>query len=257
MKSSIPEHPPVRFTVLGETEDFLAVDKPALLLVHPSKPGGPRTLLDGLKELLCYEKTTGGTISIINRLDRETSGVILIAKTGNAARELSMAMERRQIEKEYLALCRGWPSETKFTVDAPILRLGEVEPSRVWLRRGVHPDGQLARTEFRVEKNLHLSSKGDISLVRAFPATGRTHQIRVHLAWAGFPVLGDKLYFRGEDPYLEFIEKGWTQELEEKLWLSRHALHSSQITFSYQGRKYSYQSPLPEDFQTILNSSNA
>ncbi|MEI6340220.1 MAG: pseudouridine synthase, partial [Verrucomicrobiota bacterium] len=97
------------FRILGETEEFLAVDKPAGLLVHPTKPGGPRTLWDGVRELLGYELVNGGQVSIVNRLDRETSGVVVIAKTLAAARASGLAMQRREFRKEYLALVFGWP----------------------------------------------------------------------------------------------------------------------------------------------------
>ncbi len=105
------------FHILGETADYLAVDKPAGLLVHPSKPGGPRTLWDGLRDLLGYELATGGQISIINRLDRETSGVVIVAKSAEAARTAGIAMQRREMKKRYLALVFGWPDWEEITVD--------------------------------------------------------------------------------------------------------------------------------------------
>ena len=240
------------FQILGEEPEFLAVDKPPGLLVHPTKPGGPHTLLDGLGELLCYERTTGGSIGIINRLDRETSGVVLVAKSAAAARELSLAMHRRAVRKEYLALCHGWPEADNFAMDAPILRLGEVGPFKVWLKRGIHPRGSPARTRFRVERRLNWPGRGPIALIRAFPSTGRTHQIRVHLAEAGYPVVGDKLYSRGEESYLEFIRTGWSPALEETLWLPRHALHSAKIEFPFGGVWHAFESALAPDLQQVL-----
>jgi len=223
------------------------VDKPPFLEAHPSKPGGAWTLWDGLRELLAYEIACGGQVSIINRLDRETSGLTLIAKTQAAAREFSQQMARRAIGKEYLAVVWGWPMQDEWEVDAPLLRLGSVESFRIWLKQGIHPAGAPALTRFRVERRFERStSNGDrFAIVRAFPETGRTHQIRVHLAHSGHPLVGDKIYGPDEGCYLEFIETGWTPELANRLLLSRHALHSAVLRAEFAG--HTWQSPLPAD----------
>ncbi len=219
------------FGILGEDADFLAVNKPAGLLVHPSKPGGPRTLWDGLCEMLGYELATGGQISIINRLDRETSGVVLVAKTAAAARSAGLAMQNGEFSKEYEALVFGWPEWEERTIDEPILRLGEVEEAPVWLERAVHPLGSPALTRLETTFRGRRADGGQFARVRAFPRTGRTHQIRVHLGHAGHPVIGDKIYARGRECYLEFIAGGWSAELERRLWLPRHALHCARMAW--------------------------
>jgi 23S rRNA pseudouridine1911/1915/1917 synthase len=99
----------LKFRVVAETQDYLVVDKPPFLLIHPSKPDGTPTLWAALRELLAFELVNGGQVSIVNRLDRETSGLVLIAKNAVSARRFGRAMERRQIEKEYLAIVHGWP----------------------------------------------------------------------------------------------------------------------------------------------------
>ena len=147
----------VEFQILDETEDFLVVDKPAGLLVHPTKPGGPKTLWNQLCDLLGYELATGGRISLVNRLDRETSGILLVAKKAEAARVAGMAMQRGEIRKEYVALVFGWPEWDEKAIEEPIVRLGEVASSPVWLERTVHPSGAPALTLFRVERRLSLS----------------------------------------------------------------------------------------------------
>lgn len=228
------------FRVLGEDADYLAVDKPAGLLVHPTRPGGPRTLWEGLRELLGYELATGGQISIINRLDRETSGVVVVAKSREAARQAGLAMEARSVRKTYLAIVFGHPTWKSRVVDIPILRRGEHESSPVFLERMAHPSGAVARTRFRVLA-LGEGRGAAYALVAAYPETGRTHQIRVHLAHVGHPVLGDKLYARGSGCYLEFIRDGWTPSLEERLLLPRHALHCVKMELA--GRVW--QSPPP------------
>jgi 23S rRNA pseudouridine1911/1915/1917 synthase len=237
----------VEFEILGETDDFLAVDKPAGLLVHPTKPGGPRTLWDELRSLLGYEVAVGGQVSLVNRLDRETSGVLLVAKNSRAAREAGIALQQGRVQKEYVALVFGWPPWSEKIIDGPIVRRGEVACSDVWLERMVDSRGAPAVTRVRVDKRLSLSTGRHFSVVRAWPESGRTHQIRVHLAHVGFPVLGDKIYARGSGHYLQFIERGWTREMEAALWLPRHALHSARLALELGTQKLEWSSPLPDD----------
>ncbi len=234
--------------IVAEGGDWLVVSKPAHLLVHPTRPGGPVTLLDALRGLLAYEAANGGQVSLIHRLDRETSGLLLVAKTAAAARRFSLDMMRGQIGKEYLALVWGWPDWDARTVDAPLLRQGEKGASAIWLRRAIHPEGAPARTQFEVVRRCERT-EGRYSLVRARPETGRLHQIRVHLASLGHPVVGDKIYGPDEGCYLRFIETGWTPELARVLWLDRHALHAWRLTFDADGTggPRTVEAPWPED----------
>ena len=241
----------VNFTVLGETPELLAIDKPAGLLVHPTKPGGPPTLWDGLRELLAYEMVNGGQVSLINRLDRETSGVVLVCKTSEAARRCAMAMQAGRIHKEYMAVVWGWPERDEFAIDAPLLRLGEVAESRVWLKRGVHPGGAASMTRFRVERRVERDGV-KFAQVRAWPVTGRTHRIRVHLAHAGYPVMGDKLYGPNDQHYLDFIEQGWTVEMRRALLLPRQALHSTVLEVALDGADHRWEAPVPADLRALV-----
>ncbi|MEI6073826.1 MAG: RNA pseudouridine synthase [Verrucomicrobiae bacterium] len=240
------------FEILGETGDLLAVNKPAGLLVHPTKPGGPRTLWDALRELLGYELANGGQVSLINRLDRETSGAVLIAKSAAAARAAAMAMQEGKIRKSYLAIICGWPEREEFEVDAPIIRLGEVGESPIHLQRAVHPSGAEARTRFRVLSKIQRR-EGRFALVSAEPLTGRTHQIRVHLAHSGHPVVGDKIYGPSPGCYLEFIRTGWTPSLAERLLLPRHALHSAEIALDWHGTPLEWPCNMPHDMKNFLD----
>lgn len=248
-----PTHfsPPPPFAVIDETDDYLVVDKPALLQVHPSKPGQTRTLWDGLKGLLAFEIANGGQVSIINRLDRETSGLTLVCKHSAAARHFSQLMARRLIEKEYLAIVFGWPEQDEYEIDAPILRQGSQEPSKIYLKQMVHPRGVLAHTQIRVERRFTRFTKNGehFAVLRARPLTGRMHQIRVHLAHVGHPVVGDKIYGPNEEHYLEFIETGWTPRLERSLLLRRHALHSTNLAIPSEG--LTWKSPPPADMQNF------
>jgi 23S rRNA pseudouridine1911/1915/1917 synthase len=236
-----------------EREDFLVVEKPPFLLVHPTKPDGTRTLWGELKHLLAFEIANGGQVSIVNRLDRETSGLVLVAKNAGAARRFGLMMQERRIAKEYLAIVWGWPEWESKTVGAPLARQGVHAPSLIWLKQAIHPMGAPARTDFTMEKRFTRGAAGDrFSIVRAVPQTGRTHQIRVHLASLGHPIVGDKIYGPDEKLYLEFIETGWTPRLASKLLLPRHALHSAALEI---GGGERWVSPLPPDLATFADNS--
>jgi len=237
----------LRFTIIDETDDYVVVDKPPFLLIHPTKPNGAPTLWKQLRELLAFEIASGGQVSIVNRLDRETSGLVLVAKTSAVARKFGLLMQQRRLRKEYLVIVSGWPEwETKL-VDAPLDRQGKHEKSEIWLKQMIHPAGAPAQTEFRVERRFiksRSSSENKFSLIRAVPLTGRTHQIRVHAASIGYPIVGDKIYGPDEQLYLRFIQTGWTPELERQLLLPRHALHATKLAID---GEFEWESPLPAD----------
>ncbi len=277
-----------RFNIIDESENYIVVDKPAFLLTHPTKPDQRTTLWKQLRELLAFEIANGGQVSIVNRLDRETSGLVLVAKNAATARRFGLLMQEQQFHKEYLAIVWGWPEwETKI-VDAPLDRQGKHRTSAIWLKQMIHPRGASAVTEFRVERRItrpaskllssnfpepspqsspsgrggqkdsprasftspsgrgsrEAAGEGKFSLVRAIPKTGRTHQIRVHLASLGLPIVGDKIYGPDERLYLEFIETGWTPNLERQLLLPRHALHSAKLAIKTEKE---WIAKLPED----------
>src|SRR5205085_3523716 len=238
------------FRIVAENDDLIVVTKPPFLLVHPTKPTSARTLWGELKQLLAFEIANGGQVSIVNRLDRETSGLVLVAKSASAARRFGLMMQEHRIAKEYLAIVWGWPEWESKTVDAPLVRQGVHLPSPIWLKQAIHPLGASARTHFVVEKRFTRGAAGDrFSIVRAVPETGRTHQIRVHVASLGHPIVGDKIYGPDEKLYLEFIETGWTPELASKLLLPRHALHSAALEIDGEER---WVSPLPANLVSFL-----
>jgi 23S rRNA pseudouridine1911/1915/1917 synthase len=262
---------PLDFRIVDETDDHVVVDKPPFLLIHPTKPNGARNLWKELRELFAFEIASGGQVSIVNRLDRETSGLVLVAKTASTARRFGLLMQRRQLKKEYLAIVWGWPEWESKIADAPLDRQGKHQRSVIWLKQMIHPAGAPAQTEFHVERRFIRSAgratplataepvhgvdglgapfensreANKFTLIRAIPLTGRTHQIRVHLSWLGHPIVGDKIYGPDERLYLRFIDAGWTPELEQQLLLPRHALHSAKLAIDGERE---WTSALPPD----------
>jgi 23S rRNA pseudouridine1911/1915/1917 synthase len=243
-------NPAPDFAIVAERDDFLVVEKPPFLLVHPTKPSGAPTLWGELKRLLSFEIANGGQISIINRLDRETSGLVLVAKNAGAARRFGLLMQEQRIAKEYLAIVWGWPEWDRETVDASLARQGIHAPSAIWLKQAIYPAGAAARTDFQVERRMTHATTGErFSIIRAVPRTGRTHQIRVHISSLGHPIVGDKIYGPDEQLYLRFIKTGWTPELARHLILPRHALHSATIQIDGGQR---WVSALPEDLANFV-----
>ncbi len=281
----VPHHS-LHFNIVDETDEYVVIDKPPFLLTHPTKPNGARNLWKELRDLFAFEIAGGGQISIVNRLDRETSGLVLVAKTSAVARRFGLLMQHQRVKKEYLAIVRGWPEWEHYVVDTPLDRQRKYQESVIWLKQMIHPGGAPAQTEFRVERrfakrsvasssaasrlpprgqeedegedrkkfhaNQSARAEEKFSLVRAIPLTGRTHQIRVHLASVGHPVVGDKIYGPDEQLYLRFIETGWTPELQQRLLLPRHALHSAKLAI--EGER-EWTSPLPLDLAEFFSDA--
>ena len=170
--------------IVYEDEDILAVSKPTSMPVHPSKGNSLVTLANAV---MWYYRDRPFVFRAVNRLDRDTSGIVLIAKTAEAAYRLSDAMKRGEFIKEYVAVVDGCPTPQSGTVNARIARECEGE-----MRRVVREDGKNAVTHYEV-----IKSGGDRSLVRIRLETGRTHQIRVHMAHIGHPLTKDFLYGNG------------------------------------------------------------
>jgi 23S rRNA pseudouridine1911/1915/1917 synthase len=225
------------FPILHEDDDLLVLHKPAGLVCHPTK-GDEYSSLVGRLRL----HRGAGFVALVNRLDRETSGVTLAAKSPAVTAGLARLFADRAVTKEYLALVRGHPAADEFSVDAP---LGPDAASEVAVRSCVRPDGAAARSAFSVRRRFTREGR-PFALVAARPETGRKHQLRIHLQHAGHPVVGDKLY--GHDPgcYLRFVKHAQTPADLAGLMLENQALHAARLAFTWRGRGWEFTAE-PED----------
>lgn len=292
--------------VLHEDDDLLVVHKPAGLVCHPTKGDEYSSLISRARIYLSRSLSAneiggegrGEAASnpipptpdarpgrqmpdaiphLIHRLDRETSGLVLLAKNAVAARELGRIWENRAVTKEYLAIVHGHVVAEQGIIDAP---LGRDENSRVAIKDCVRPDGAPAQTEFFVEKRFVCSNlpvivrksrdeescrdgrsfslsapggegRGEVasslsspfSLLRLRPLTGRKHQLRIHLSHFGHPIVGDKLYGGDENLYLALVENRLTDEQRARLILPHQALHAARLQFRWHAREYNFTAP--------------
>lgn len=237
--------PPVPPRLVAVTDDFAVIDKPAHLLVHPTRPDGQYSLLEWLKE-----QYPGRDVSLVNRLDRETTGLVLAALHTEAASILGRMTMRREIDKEYLAIVHGCPEPAQGLIDAPLGRKGLGEDNPVHLKQAILEDGAAAQTKYRI-----IASGGGFSVLSLKTLTGRLHQIRVHLAHIGHPVVGDKIYGPDSRLYLRFIEEGWTAEHQQALFIDHHALHAHKLSFEWNGVAVKWDCPLPEEVAVFVRGN--
>jgi 23S rRNA pseudouridine1911/1915/1917 synthase len=188
------------------------------------------------------EYTQLPTMHLVFRLDRETSGVVVLAKDAKMASRLQTAMQERKVGKVYRAVLTG-ALEKNVTVDQP---LGDDLASPVFVKTAVAADGKPAVTHFAPEA---VSKNGAFTLARIVTETGRKHQIRAHAHWLGYPIVGDKIYGPDDRLYLDFIDGGWTPAMAEKLLLSRQALHCAEIDLRPAGMEHVFVAPLAADMR--------
>ncbi len=242
---------PGALTILYEDADVLAVEKPAGQVVHPSGKSLTGTLIQDVHARYAGASELAVPIRLCHRIDRETSGIVLFAKGARAHRQIRKQFERQQIEKEYLAIVRGQPERDQGSIELP---LGPSHGSRVRLKIAVQAGGQESSTSWRV-----LERHGACALLACTPHTGRQHQIRVHLAAIGHPLVGDKLY--GEDDGL-FL-KGTRSELDAAdlaaLGLPRQALHNHRMAWIAPtgGGRREVTSPLPAELRAFLERAGS
>jgi 23S rRNA pseudouridine1911/1915/1917 synthase len=232
--------------VISEEQDFLIVDKPAGWLVHPTRPDGTFTLIDWLRDQYPDE-----FLSLISRLDRETSGLLLVGRGKENASIFGKMQQRREIQKSYLALVHGCPPSSGL-IDQPLDRLGKHQPSRIYMRQAVVPGTYPAQTEYKTVGTRNHPTMGEISMVEATPKTGRLHQIRAHFEHIGYPVVNDKIYGKPDNVFLNYIDK----EAKIVTEMARHSLHSSKISFFWVNSSISCEIPIASDLLAIWEGSD-
>ena len=244
----LPEHiaDPGALVILHEDEDVVAVDKPAGQAVHPSGKNLTGTLIQEVHARYSLGSELAVPVRLCHRIDKETSGIVLLAKGARAHRHVRKQFERGTIEKEYLALVHGAPAADEGAIDLP---LGPAHASRVRMKITVQEGGSAARTTWRV-----LERHGAFALLACRLLTGRQHQIRVHLAAIGHPLVGDKLYGEDEELFLKGARRELDAEDLTQLLLPRHALHSHRLSWDAPtgGERRSVTSPLPPDLRAFL-----
>jgi len=234
-------------SIIHEDAELLVLNKPAGLVCHPTKHGPMSSLISRLRRYL------SGPAFLINRLDRETSGVTLAAKTAQVAGQLGQLWEQRAVHKEYRAIVHGSMRQNSGAIQLP---LGKDIHSQIAIKDCVRADGAMARTDFFVERRF-CRGPCDFTLVRAVPQTGRKHQIRIHLAAIGHPVAGDKLYGGDEDLYLALVQGRLTAQQRHRLMLDNHALHAHSLGFTWRGEPRLYSAPPDAAFSAFCGETKA
>jgi 23S rRNA pseudouridine1911/1915/1917 synthase len=228
---------------LYEDEDLLAADKPAGVVVHPTYKNPEGTLMDALRNH-ARGWAAGCRPSLVGRLDKLTSGIVIVAKTAGVHAALQRGLASARSEKHYLALVYGGASLERGEID---LRLRVDESDR---RRVIASDsGKPSVTRFE-----RIATTGAVSLLRCRPLTGRRHQIRVHLASSGWPIVGDPAYPEQGQPWLHIEDAGLRRRLRA---FPRQALHAWRVAFDHpvSGARVAIEAPIPADLRDLLASA--
>ena len=242
-KSPIPE--PIPLDILYEDDWLVAINKPSGMIVHPAKGHRSGTLVGALAHYFQRLSTIGGPHrpGIVHRLDRETSGVIVVAKSDASHLALASQFEQRTANKEYFAILQGCPDRDRDVIDQPI-GLHPRQREKMAIREG-HPTSRDARTAYEVTGRF-----GRFSTVAVRPRTGRTHQIRVHMTHIGCPVLCDRLY--GGRSSITRCEISGTEDVT--VLLDRLALHARRLALVHPGSNelIQFEAPLPRDLREVV-----
>jgi RluA family pseudouridine synthase len=251
--SFVHTEPPVdiNIQIMHEEESFLVANKPGNLPSHADGKYIKNTLIFLLRQRLA-DKGFRGAIHLAHRLDRETSGIIVTAKTKTAHQSLLRQFEARTVEKEYIAIVRGVINNSSFEVKGFLV---PDQDSCISIRKKVvsydGPGAKYSATAFEVMERFASST-----MVRCRPVTGRTNQIRAHLAHAGFPLVGDKLYGRTDEEFLHFAKnvRAGCYDLPPWLETPRHLLHASRLIINHpvSGELLVFNAPVPEDMKSFI-----
>ena len=225
----------IALSIKYEDSDVIVVDKPAGMVVHPGTGHDSGTLVNALL-FHCNDLAGIGDTKrpgIVHRLDKDTSGLIVIAKNDQALWELQRQFAEREVHKVYLALCDGKVLPTTALIDAPIGRNPKARKKMAVIPPNLSATSRESRTLYET-----VSAFDGYTLVKCFPKTGRTHQIRVHMAYAGFPLVGDKVYGKRKQALLP----------------TRHFLHAAELGFKHprSGEAMVFSAELPPELQRIV-----
>lgn len=267
--------------IVHEDESLLVVNKPAGLVCHPSKGDAMSSLIGRARAYL----GEGTAVHMVNRIDRETSGLVMVAKSREVAGELGRLFERRAVRKGYVAIVHGMMESAEGVIRSA---LGKDEASTVAIKDKVRDDGAPSETRYKVLSTWTASKEAlsevhaailsiavglgeeavlgferecwtraaegaAFSLLSLDPKSGRKHQIRIHLASVGFPIVGDKLYGADEQIYLDFVMGRMKQEDWRRLILPYHALHAGELSFEWRGREWAFQVPAESWFTGFIS----
>lgn len=228
--------------IVYEDDSLLVINKPGWLVCHPSKRG-PLSSLLGAARLHTHLET----LHLVARLDRETSGLVILAKNTSVARKYQMALAERNVQKTYFAVLSGSLARP-LRVDEPIGRCPDSE-IRAKMRVLTEGKSKNAATIFTP-----ICNHNEMTICRVEIETGRRHQIRVHAAWLGHAIVGDKLYGVDESLFLEFAENGWTEKHARSLPIKRQALHCAEYRFSFGDECKVFSAPIPDDILALCHS---
>ena len=247
MNPALSKDPPVvdmnefQSWILHEDDDVLVLDKPGWLVCHPSKNGPLSSLVGASKSYLNTE-----TLHLASRLDRETSGVVLLAKHRKSASHWQKGIEQKTVRRNYIAILNGNLTQEKVVSNY----LGKDPYSPVYVKHRVTDKSRkakLAETLFSP-----LICKNNYTLCSVSTLTGRKHQIRIHAQWIKCPLVGEKLYGKDESIYLDFCSTGWKEEWADVLGMYRQALHGRSLIDTLS--KNEFVADLPNDFWGFLIS---
>ena len=234
--------------VIHEDPALLVVHKPAGLVCHPTKGDAASSLIGRVRLHLGLDAEP----QMVHRLDRETSGVMVFGKTEEASAELRRLWIAGFVTKEYLAIVHAHPDEDAGVIDG---RLGKHHESGVSIRDQVRDDGAWARTRFRVIQRF-IRPEGPFAVVRVWMDTGRKHQIRIHMAHVGHPLVGDKIYGGDDSLYLDFVQRRLSAEQKGRLLLANQALHAHRLWLPWEGVDRCFESPPEEGFRAFVNGDS-
>ena len=244
--ATAPKAQNIPLTILYEDGHLLAVNKPAGLVVHPGSGNRDNTLVNALlyRDSSLSDGFSKERPGIVHRLDKETSGVLLVAKTNTVHHRLAQAFQNRTVKKKYIGICIGIPGEPEGAIELSLDR-NRREP----IKRAVSKHGKSAKTDYKL-----IRYRSGISIIGFAPHTGRTHQIRVHASAFGFPICTDTLYGGGKERILRIdpAERPFAYSVYK--CFTRHALHASSITLNHPSTNDSItiRAPLPEDFRNAI-----